>query len=145
MVIKPKSRRSGFTLVEIMIVVAIIAMLAAIAVPSFLRARKRSQATVSLETLRMLDGAVDQYKIETGHNDSNGIGPSDIAGYVKSGTVLYNQLINNQNATDALGTPFEIANSGPDAQLVIAKSTQDALSDVIANPQEFWGAYYNPN
>ncbi|HEY2101633.1 MAG TPA: prepilin-type N-terminal cleavage/methylation domain-containing protein, partial [Chthoniobacterales bacterium] len=42
---KLNKRRGGFTLVEIMIVVAIIALLAAIAVPGFLRARKRSQAT----------------------------------------------------------------------------------------------------
>jgi len=52
-------RRGGFTLVEIMIVVAIIALLAAIAVPGFLRARKRSQATRILNDLRMIDSAVD--------------------------------------------------------------------------------------
>ena len=45
---KLNKRRGGFTLVEIMIVVAIIALLAAIAVPGFLRARKRSQASESL-------------------------------------------------------------------------------------------------
>ena len=61
---KLNNRRGGFTLVEIMIVVAIIALLAAIAVPNFLRARKRSQATRVLEDLRMLDSAVDQYAIE---------------------------------------------------------------------------------
>src|SRR2546427_7161999 len=55
----------GFTLVEIMIVVAIIALLAAIAVPGFLRARKRSQASRILNDLRMIDSAVDQYAIET--------------------------------------------------------------------------------
>src|SRR5207253_8940948 len=64
---------AGFTLVEIMIVVAIIALLAAIAVPNFLRARKRSQATRVLEDLRMLDSAVDQYAIET--NKQTGFNP----------------------------------------------------------------------
>ena len=58
-------RRGGFTLVEIMIVVAIIALLAAIAVPNFLRSRKRSQATRVLQDLRMIDSAIDQYAIET--------------------------------------------------------------------------------
>ena len=59
------SKRVGFTLVEIMIVVAIIALLAAIAVPGFLRARKRSQASRILNDLRLIDAAVDQYAIET--------------------------------------------------------------------------------
>ena len=49
----------AFTLVEIMIVVAIIALLASLAVPSFLRARKRSQATSALEDLRLIDAAID--------------------------------------------------------------------------------------
>ena len=65
MLSKLNNRRGGFTLVEIMIVVAIIALLAAIAVPGFLRARKRSQATRVLNDLRMIDAAVDQYAIET--------------------------------------------------------------------------------
>ena len=60
----------GFTLVEIMIVVAIIALLAAIAVPGFLRARKRSQASRILNDLRMIDSAVDQYAIETNRTTS---------------------------------------------------------------------------
>ena len=47
-----------------MIVVAIIALLAAIAVPGFLRARKRSQASKILNDLRLIDAAVDQYAIE---------------------------------------------------------------------------------
>ena len=57
---KLKSKYAGFTLVEIMIVVAIIALLAAIAVPGFLRARKRSQASKILNDLRMISGAIDQ-------------------------------------------------------------------------------------
>src|SRR5271170_4440862 len=82
-----KSR--GFTLVEIMIVVAIIALLASIAVPNFLRARKRSQATRILEDLRLLDSASDQYAIET--NKISGMHPAfgDLRNYIKTGTVLY--------------------------------------------------------
>ena len=68
---KLNSRRGGFTLVEIMIVVAIIALLAAIAVPGFLRARKRSQASRILNDLRMIDSAVDQYAIETNRSYGN--------------------------------------------------------------------------
>src|SRR6266404_5910293 len=83
-------RREGFTLVEIMIVVAIIALLAAIAVPGFLRARKRSQATRILNDLRMIDSAVDQYAIETNRTTGNPVVIKDWTSYLKSGTVLYN-------------------------------------------------------
>src|SRR6201982_247612 len=62
---KLNTKRGGFTLVEIMIVVAIIALLAAIAVPNFLRARKRSQASKILNDLRMIDDGLDEYAIET--------------------------------------------------------------------------------
>ena len=71
---KLNKRRGGFTLVEIMIVVAIIALLAAIAVPGFLRARKRSQASRILNDLRMIDAAVDQYAIETNRSTSFVVG-----------------------------------------------------------------------
>ena len=68
---KLNKRRGGFTLVEIMIVVAIIALLAAIAVPGFLRARKRSQASRIINDLRLIDSAVDQYAIE--NNKASGV------------------------------------------------------------------------
>jgi prepilin-type N-terminal cleavage/methylation domain-containing protein len=61
-----KQKRYAFTLVEIMIVAAIISLLAAICVPSFLRARKSTQATRILEDLRLLDHAINQYAVETG-------------------------------------------------------------------------------
>ena len=57
-------KKSGFTLVEIMIVVAIIGLLAAIAIPSFVRARQTSQKNACINNLRQIDGAVDQYAIE---------------------------------------------------------------------------------
>ena len=86
---KLQTTRGGFTLVEIMIVVAIIALLAAIAVPGFLRARKRSQASKILNDLRMIDGAVDQYAIETGRKTADPVGVADWTNYLKKDTNLY--------------------------------------------------------
>src|SRR6185369_1221005 len=59
-----RRRNAGFTLVEIMLVVATIALLASIAMPSVFRARKRSQATRILEDLRMVDSAMQLYAME---------------------------------------------------------------------------------
>ena len=80
----------AFTLVEIMIVVAIIALLAAIAVPGFLRARKRSQASRVINDLRLIDSAVDQYAIENNKISGSTCGTTDWTAYMKSGTALYN-------------------------------------------------------
>lgn len=87
---KINKRRGGFTLVEIMIVVAIIALLAAIAVPGFLRARKRSQASKILNDLRIIDAAVDQYAIETNRATGFGVTVTDWTNYLKKGSILYN-------------------------------------------------------
>jgi prepilin-type N-terminal cleavage/methylation domain-containing protein len=83
-------KRAGFTLVEIMIVVAIIALLAAIAVPGFLRARKRSQASRIVNDLRMIDSAVEQYALENGKLAGATIDTPDWTQYMKNGTLLYN-------------------------------------------------------
>ena len=87
---KLNKRRGGFTLVEIMIVVAIIALLAAIAVPGFLRARKRSQASKVLNDLRLIDSAVDQYAIENNKKAGDTVVVAAWTQYMKGGTVLYN-------------------------------------------------------
>ena len=74
-----------------MIVVAVIALLAAIAVPGFLRARKRSQATTILNDLRLIDGAIDQYAIETNKLSGAPVAGSDWIAYLnQKGSKLYN-------------------------------------------------------
>ena len=87
---KLNKRRGGFTLVEIMIVVAIIALLAAIAVPGFLRARKRSQASKIINDLRLIDSAVDQYAIENSKLTGTAVPLAAWTQYLKVGSALYN-------------------------------------------------------
>jgi prepilin-type N-terminal cleavage/methylation domain-containing protein len=140
MLTKINSRRGGFTLVEIMIVVAIIALLAAIAVPSFLRARKRSQATSALETARLIDGAKDQYAIENGKSSTTTPNWSDLTVYVKTGSALYNSLSANNPALDVLQGTFTMNNIDKPPQ--ISSVTESLLSDVLPNPASFWGSYY---
>ena len=124
-------RQKGFTLVEIMIVVAIIALLAAIAVPGFLRARKRSQASRILNDLRMIDSALDQYAIENNKKSNAPVGTADWTGYIKKGSPLYN------TGNSLFGTAY-----GPqtvDQIPQVPSGDYDVLSDVAGTG--FWSPY----
>ena len=121
----------GFTLVEIMIVVAIIALLAAIAVPGFLRARKRSQASKILNDLRMIDSAIDQYAIETGRKTGDVIAVPDWTNYVKKGSLLYN------TGKSLLGTDY--GDQTVDSVPQVPQADLDVLSDVAGTG--FWSPY----
>ena len=84
------SKKSGFTLVEIMIVVAIIGLLAAIAIPNFVKARTTSQQNACINNLRQYDGAVQQYALENKLPSTAGYAMTDLLPYIKltSGNTL---------------------------------------------------------
>ncbi len=126
--------RKGFTLVEIMIVVAIIALLAAIAVPNFMRARKRSQATRVLDELRLIDAAIDQYALENNKVSTSAVSWADVRGYLKPGTALESSGGQLSSGTTAVVT-FTTVGAG--VQLPATVLTE--LSDVA--PSAFWGSF----
>jgi len=108
-------RRHGFTLVEIMIVVGIIGLLAAVAIPNFMRARGNTQKTACWNNIRQFNAAKDQYSLETGLSTEGIINPT---------TVLNEYLVNLRVETpcpagggayanmDSVGTPVSCSLHG---------------------------------
>jgi prepilin-type N-terminal cleavage/methylation domain-containing protein len=123
--------RGGYSLIEIMIVVAIIALLAAVATGNALRARKRAQATKVKDDLRMLDSALDQWAIEN-HKIAGDIAQfSDLQPYIKQQNKL------NLTGYDLFGQPY-----GPysvDTPPKVSDFTFNALAEIA--PAEFWSPF----
>jgi prepilin-type N-terminal cleavage/methylation domain-containing protein len=88
-------RKGGFTLVEIMIVVAIIGLLAAIAIPNFMRARETAQKNACIANLKQIDGAITLWALDEGMGSTDTVTMADLVGdYIK--TTPYCPLDTNQ-------------------------------------------------
>lgn len=123
--------QAGFTLVEIMLVVAIIALLAATITPGILRSRKRAQASRVLEDLRLIDHAVDQYAVD--YSKPSGTNPrfDEIKPYFKKNSLLYST---GRDIYGSLFGPFTV-----DSLPTVPPTTKNSLSDVADT--EFWSPY----
>jgi prepilin-type N-terminal cleavage/methylation domain-containing protein len=75
-------RKAGFTLLEIMIVVAIIGLLAAIAIPNFVKARTTTQTDACYNNLRQIDGAAQTYALENNKQPQQSYLLTDIQVYL---------------------------------------------------------------
>ncbi len=80
--------RKGFTLVEIMIVVAIIGLLAAIAIPNFVKARDTAQANACINNMRQIESAKEQYALENGLTTAGVVTDAQAGAYIKGGFPL---------------------------------------------------------
>jgi general secretion pathway protein G len=78
-----QSRKAGFTLVEIMIVVAIIGLLAAIAIPNFVKARATSQQNACINNMRQLTAAVNEWALETGQQTGAAVNNNNLTPYIQ--------------------------------------------------------------
>jgi prepilin-type N-terminal cleavage/methylation domain-containing protein len=123
--------RAGFTLVEIMIVVGVITLLAALALPGILRARKRAQASRVKDDLRLIEAAVDQYAIETQREPGWVVSVPDWTAYLKTETHLCT------TGKDVLGHDF--GSQTVDQIPIVPPETYAHLADVADNG--FWAPF----
>ena len=111
------ARKAGFTLVEMMIVVAIIGLLAAIAIPYYVRARADSQQSACINNLRQIDGAINEWALETGQSTGAAVGSvTTVSVYIK---------LNSNNSVPscpASGT-YTVGNVGDAPQVSCSLST----------------------
>jgi type IV pilus assembly protein PilA len=117
----------GFTLVEIMIVVAIVGLLAALAVPGFVKARKQSQGRRIMNDCRQMDAAIDQWSVNSGIADGTTVDSVAAGTYLKTAWNTIDLLGNQWGGTGVTGT----------GQIQISTATKSSLAGVGID----WGVY----
>jgi prepilin-type N-terminal cleavage/methylation domain-containing protein len=124
---KSLGQRHAFTLVEIMVVVALIGLLAALMTPSFIKVRKQSQGKRIVNDARIIDAAINSWALENGMADGAPVDLTGAATYTKEGLIP---------TVDILGNPYSFNGVG-DSQVMISALSKTALTGVNID----WGAY----
>ena len=126
-----RANRRGFSLIEVLMVIGIIALLASIAVPSYQRVRRRSQAMRVLEDLKVIDSALELYALE--YNKAHGATAvlDDLRPYFKTGSQL---RVSGQDLFGSGYGPYSV-----DFIPKVSEATFNQLSDV-ADPA-FWSPF----
>jgi len=118
----------AFSLLEIMIIVAIIGLVAALAIPSFVKARKNAQAQRILNDVRQLDTAICQWALENNKQDGDPIAGNE--------TALSSYLKAPWPTSDVLGNNYRIGTIGTN-QIAVSPLTKSALDGSNVD----WGAF----
>ena len=130
----PMRRNSAFTLVEIMIVISIIALLAAIAVPAFLRARQRSQNAKFINALRVASDAITMYSIENG-----GKYPPDVnRGVIPAGMATYLDQSLDWTGPTPIGGRWDWDFNRPGAKAAVAVVDASATAAQMLKIDTMW-------
>jgi len=136
----PFRKHKAFTLTEIIVTMGIMALIATIAIPHFIHARKRAQAVRILEGLRLIEAAKDQWAIEKNRfGDNSTPAWSALRPYIQSSSPLARQQ--GETVNDLLGNPYTIGDlSIPPS---VSKATYDDFVDFVTD--DFWGSYWRGN
>jgi prepilin-type N-terminal cleavage/methylation domain-containing protein len=105
------NRKGGFTLVEIMIVVAIIGLLAAIAIPNFIKARATAQANACINNLRQIDSAAQEWALESHQVGTATYTAADITPYLGRGAGSIANVVCPADSTKTFATSYTIVDT----------------------------------
>jgi type II secretory pathway pseudopilin PulG len=122
------SRPAAFTLLEIMIIVGIIGLLAVLAVPTFIKARKVSQGRRIVNDARQQDTAISQWALDNGKKDGDAVAGNE--------AMIQTYLKVPWKVTDLLGNSYVLGTVGTN-QFRISDATKSALDGVGID----WGAF----
>lgn len=121
-------KAAAFTLLEIMIIVAIIGLLAVLAVPTFIKARKVSQGRRIVNDARQQDNAINQWALDNGKKDGDTVAGNEV--------MIQMYLKSPWKSIDLLGNSYAVGSVGTN-QFKISDATKSALDGVGID----WGAY----